>query len=322
MTEFSYLSSAERRLLACLHEIGFGVREIARRLKRSPSTISRELRRNRPEQGSYRADLVDRFYLRRRQRPCVLDRDEKLRVYVVDRLTEGWTPEQISGRLRLGSEGDLRGLGAKAIYGWLRRQSEEAARLRRFLPRGGRLRRRKASGLSIPGKVSICARPDAAERRQDAGHWEGDLVLCKRRRPVLVLHERKTRLTRLSGQSASETFFALTRVFRRLPARMRGSVTFDNDTCFAWHGLLRGLLSAGAFFCGAYAPWQKGGVENANGLIRRWQPGDTDLDEMDDEDLQEIAMTINLTPRKCLCYMAPIEVFMQELGKPYKISFV
>lgn len=67
---------------------------------------------------------------------------------------------------------------------------------------------------------------------------------------------------------------------------MRGSVTFDNDTCFAWHGLLRGLLSAGAFFCDAYAPWQKGGVENANGLglIRRWLPGGTDLDEMDDDD--------------------------------------
>lgn len=103
---------------------------------------------------------------------------------------------------------------------------------------------------------------------------------------------------------------------------MRGSVTFDNDTCLAWHGLMRGLLSTGAFFCDAYAPWQKGGVENANGLIRRWLPGDTELDEMDDEDLQEIAMTINLTPRKCFDYMAPIEAFMQELGKPCKISFL
>lgn len=121
-------------------------------------------------------------------------------------------------------------------------------------------------------------------RRQEAGHWEGDLVICRRRRAILVLHERKTRLTlmsRLSGRSASETFFSLAGMLRRLPPKMRGSVTFDNDTCFAWHGLLRGLLASGAFFCDAYAPWQKGGVENANERIRRWLPSRTDLDQMD-----------------------------------------
>ena len=105
------------------------------------------------------------------------------------------------------------------------------------------------------------------------GHWEADLVICKRSRPVLVLHERKTRLTlmsRLAGKTAAETVAAMMATFRRLDPRMRGSVTFDNDTCFARHMLLRGMLSATTYFCDAYASWQKGGVENANGRIRRW----------------------------------------------------
>ena len=124
-------------------------------------------------------------------------------------------------------------------------------------------------------------------------------MICKRSRPVLVLHERKTRITlmtRLSGKTAAETIAAMTAAFRRLDPRMRGSVTFDNDTCFARHMLLRGMLSATTYFCDAYASWQKGGVENANGRIRRWLPRETDLDELSEKDIQEIAMTINPLP--------------------------
>lgn len=103
---------------------------------------------------------------------------------------------------------------------------------------------------------------------------------------------------------------------------MRDSITFDNDTCFARHALLRGLLSAGTFFCDAYASWQKGGVENANGLIRRWLPRTADLREMDESEIDEISMTLNLTLRKCLDYRTPIEALLQEIGKPCEISFV
>jgi IS30 family transposase len=91
---------------------------------------------------------------------------------------------------------------------------------------------------------------------------------------------------------------------------MRGSVTFDNDTCFARHMLLRGMLSATTYFCDAYASWQKGGIENANGRIRRWLPRGPILDEFSEADIQEIAMTINLTPRKCLGYRSPVEAFL------------
>ena len=121
-------------------------------------------------------------------------------------------------------------------------------------------------------------------------------MICRCSRPVLVLHERKTRLTlmaRLTGKTAAETVSTMMAVFGRLTAPMRGSITFDNDTAFARHALLRSMLRATTYFCDAYASWQKGGVENANGRLRRWLPRRTDLDAMTDEDIQEIAMTLS-----------------------------
>jgi IS30 family transposase len=128
-----------------------------------------------------------------------------------------------------------------------------------------------------------------------------DLVICKHARPVLVLHERKTRLTlmsRLMGRAAAETIAVMMAVLHRLTVPMRGSITFDNDTTLARHTPLRGLLGATTYFCDAYASWQKDGRENANGRIRRWLPRTAGLDAMTDTDIQEIAMTLNLTPRK------------------------
>jgi IS30 family transposase len=128
-------------------------------------------------------------------------------------------------------------------------------------------------------------------------------------------------MSRLAGKTAGETIAMMMAVFRRLDPSMRGSVTFDNDTCFAHHRLLRGLLSATTYFCDAYASWQKGGIENANGRIRRWLPRGADLDAVSEEDIQEIAMTINLTPRKCLAYKSPVEAFLSELGRNVEIRF-
>jgi len=327
MSGYSHLTSAERDAIADLRAAGAGLRTIARELGRAASTISRELRRNALDSGVYRPRIADGSYLLRRQRPAVLERDAPLAGYVVDRLTEGWTPEQIAGRLRRGIERGLRGLSTETIYAWIFRPDQKAEKLWRYLPRGrsrrGR-RRRRVSKDRLSEKIHISQRSDTADARLEVGHWEADLVICRRSRPVLVLHERKTRLTlmaRLMGKTAAETVSTMMAVFGRLTAPMRGSVTFDNDTAFARHALLRSLLRATTYFCDAYASWQKGGVENANGRLRRWLPRRTDLDAMDDEDIQEIAMTLNLTPRKCLGFRSPIEAFLGELGKTVDIRF-
>jgi IS30 family transposase len=327
MPGYSHLTADERDRLADLKADGLSLGAIARTLGRATSTISRELRRNALDSGAYRPHVAEGAYLLRRQRAAALETRATLATYVRDRLAEGWSPEQIAGRLRLGIETDLRAVCAETIYGWIYRIGQKAERLWRFLTRRHARRRPRHGRVSrdvIAEKAHISQRTCDANARETVGHWEADLVICRRSRPVLVLHERKTRITlmsRLAGKTAAETVAAMMATFRRLDPKMRGSVTFDNDTCFARHMLLRGMLSATTYFCDAYASWQKGGVENANGRIRRWLPRSANLDELSEADIQEIAMTINLTPRKCLGYRSPVEAFLSELGRDVEIRF-
>jgi IS30 family transposase len=327
MGTYCHLTAEERDVIASMRAQGRSCQAIAWQLRRSPSTISRELRRN-ARNGVWRPDLAEGAYRRRRQRALVLERDPALAGYVVARLAEGWTPEQIAGWLKRGIERGLRALCAETIYAWIYSAGQKGQKLWRLLvrrhgrrrPRGGR-----ASRDPIPDKMHISQRSAAADARAEPGHWEADLVICNRVRPLLVLHERKTRLTllsRLAGKTAGETVAALTAMLRPLEARMRASVTFDNDSCFTGHAGLRAWLTSQAtYFCDAYASWQKGGVENANGRIRRWLPRSTDLDALTDTDIQEIAMTLNTTPRKCLGFRTPLEAFMQELGRTVELRF-
>jgi IS30 family transposase len=175
---------------------------------------------------------------------------------------------------------------------------------------------------AIKDRALIHERPTAVDARAEVGHWEGDLIICKRTRPELVLHERKSRLTlaaRLAGKTAAETISVMLAVFARIDPTLRKSITFDNDTAFAQHGPLRSMRDMATWFCDAYA--QKGGVENANGRLRRWPPRDIDLDAVSDQDIQEIAVTANLTPRKCLGYKTPFQAILAELGKDVQIRF-
>ena len=163
------------------------------------------------------------------QRTATLETDARLTAYVTDRLAEGWTPEQIAGRLRLGIEPGLRAVCTETIYGWIYRAGQKTERLWRFLTHH-HVRRRKRHGRTsrdtIAEKTHLSQRSDDADARETVGHWEADLVICRRSRPVLVLHERKTRITlmtRLAGKTAAETIAAMMATFRRLDPRMRGS---------------------------------------------------------------------------------------------------
>ena len=141
---------------------------------------------------------------------------------------------------------------------------------------------------------------------------------------MLVLHERKSRVTlaaRLAGKTAAETISVMLAVFARLDPALRKSITFDNDTAFAQHALLRTMRAMTTWFCDAYASWQKGGVENANGRLRRWLPRQIDIDKVSDEEIQNIVMTANLTPRKCLGFKTPLQAILKELGKDVQIRF-
>lgn len=327
MPSYSHLSTWEREQIAVLLAAGHSGNSIAGALGRSAATISRELRRNRLSNGGYSPRQADGAYLERRRRDAVLEQDARLRRFVVDRLAEGWSPEQIAGWLKKGSEPKLRSLVTETIYAFIYRATQKAEELWRYLVRRRRTRRplrARHSRDTIKNRRSIHDRPASADDRNEAGHWEADLVICKRTRPVLVLHERKTRVTlatRLTGKTAAETVSAMIALFRRVDPGLRSSVTFDNDTTFARHALLTDVFAMSTWFCDAYASWQKGGIENANGRLRRWLPRWLDIDAMDESDLQEAIVTLNTTPRKCLDFKTPLQALLKELGKDVQIRF-
>ena len=181
----------------------------------------------------------------------------------------------------------------------------------------------KTLARPIKDRASIHDRPKTIECRSEAGHWEGDLIICKRTWPVLVLHERKSRVTlaaRLTGKTAAETISAMLAVFGRIDPHLRRSITFDNDTAFAQHGLLRTMRDMTTWFCDAYASWQKAASKTPMGL-RRWLPGHLDIDRTSDREIQEIVLTTNLTPRKCLGFKTPFQALLAELGKDIQIRF-
>ena len=122
-----------------------------------------------------------------------------------------------------------------------------------------------------------------------------------------------TLAARLAGKTAAETISVMLAVFARVDPALRKSITFDNDTAFAQHALLRAMRAMTTWFCDAYASWQKGGVENANGRLRRWLPRQIDIDKVSDQEIQDIVMTANLTPRKCLGFKTPLQAILKEL---------
>ena len=130
-----------------------------------------------------------------------------------------------------------------------------------------------------------------------------------------------TLAARLAGKTAAETISVMLAVFARIEPALRKSITFDNDTAFAQHALLRTMRAMTTWFCDAYASWQKGGVENANGRLRRWLPRQIDIDQVSDEEIQDIVITANLTPRKCLGFKTPFQAILKELGKDVQIRF-
>src|SRR5690242_1581276 len=327
MSGGTHLELEERERLAELRAEGLSLRAIARALGRAASTISRELRRNALPRGGHLPVHAEGCYRERRQRPAVPERDARLGRFVRERLPEGWTPEQIAGWLKRGEGRGPRPVSLETIHAFVHRPGQKGEKLWKLPPRGrarrGRTRARQPRS-TIAGRRSIHDRPEAVQGREEAGHWEGDPLICRRTRPVLVLEERETRFVlaaRLAGKSAAETVAVLMAVFRRLDPRPRASITFDNDTAFARHGLPASACSMATRFCDAYASWQKGAVGNANGRLRRDLPRDLDPDAPSDAELQEIVLSHNLTPRKCLGFLTPLQALLKELGKDVHIRF-
>jgi len=318
---YEQLSLDDRCEIARLSANGSSVRQIATALDRSPSTISRELKRNRGRQVGYKPSYAQQQARARRWTGCRLDREPVLRRAVLEGLSRGWSPEQVAGRLA--REHGHKVISHESIYRFIYAQIRRTTdfRWRRYLPRGKSKRgyrgRKGGSPASfIEGRVSLANRPIEAADRTTAGHWEADLMMfSKYGQAVLTVHERTSRLLlgiRLASKVARGVARHLVRLFAGLPQNLRQTVTFDNGTEFACHLALHRLAIA-TYFCDPHAPWQKGGIENAIGRMRRFIPRKTDLATLPTRRFRQSIAAYNNTPRKCLDFRTPAEAFSQVL---------
>jgi IS30 family transposase len=318
---YEQLSLEERCTIARLREAGQSIRQVAAALDRPPSTISRELKRNAGHQVGYQPSYAQLQARARRWTGSRLEHDEELRELVLGQLAAGWSPEQIAGRLRL--ERGRQVISYESIYRFIYAQIRRTQDFswRRYLPRSKFKRGRRGQSGGSPVKLlkmrrSISERPPAADDRQTLGHWEADYMLfAEYGHNILVAHERKTRLTliaKLPNRRASPTANALAQLIGAWPEAMRSTVTFDNGTEFAKHYQLN-RIGLKTYFCDPKAPWQKGGVENTIGRLRRYLPRKTNLADLSAHEIDAIARRYNNTPRKCLDYQTPAEACLAPL---------
>jgi len=319
---YDHLTLEERCTIAQLRQAGQPQCQIAAALGRSPSSISRELKRNSGTQVGDKPSYAHEQTRARRWTGSRLERDAELRSFVLDRLEQGWSPEQIAGRLKQQKAGLTISHESiyRFIYAQIRRTNDGA--WRNYLPRRkhkrGRPGRKKPSSDDlIKGRVSIALRPQAVDQRRSFGHWEGDLMaFATPGQTVLLALERKCRLifgARQPGKASQPVAEQLCTWFQPLDPRLRRTLTLDNGTEFAQHLRLTDKLAIRTFFCDPYSPWQKGAVENAIGRLRRYLPRNTNLDTLAPEFLQACIAAYNNTPRKCLLFRSPAEVFLPKL---------
>ncbi|TXG82712.1 MAG: IS30 family transposase [Sphingomonadales bacterium] len=315
-------------MIGHLHAGGQSKREIARQLGRAPSTIGREMQRNsRPTRawpGGYDAERADQLADRRRRWDCrfKMARQPDLQHYVRQHLAMGWSPAQIAGRLAL-LKHSMR-ISHESIYRFIEHcvaqkdYSWHVLLPRRKYYRGRRPRKGGAPVKTFENYVSIDQRPQEIAARQTPGHWEADLMAFNQNKTVLLITQervsRKLAGGRQPNKGAKAVRRRMTRTLSAVPPHLRQSITYDNGTEFAQHHLINKDLTSSSYFCHTHSPWEKGGVENAIGRLRRYLPSKTPPSALTPKAICAAIRRYNNTPRKCLGYLTPNEVWSTQLA--------
>ena len=297
-------------------------RSMARLLGHSPSTVSREIRRN-GGYDRYRAALADEKAWARARRPkrCKLADSPRLRQTVASKLRLNWSPEQIAGWLkRCHPEDEFCRVSHETIYRSLFVQARGVLKkeLLGHLRSKRTIRRSKRAGLNgdrrgqIKDIVSIRQRPAAAEDRAVPGHWEGDLLSGSKNSYIATLVERHTRyvmLAKVANKDTQTVVAALIKQANKLPDELYKSLTWDRGKELADHRRFTLATNIDVYFCDPQSPWQRGSNENTNGLLRQYFPKGTDLSGYSQAHLNKVARQLNKRPRETLKYETPAERF-------------
>jgi IS30 family transposase len=317
------LSLIERETLSRGLAQGRPLRRLAEEMGRSPSTISREVKRNGGRER-YRAEQADKRAWVSASRPkvCVLVSRRRLQRIVAAKLKSNWSPEQIAQWLKLEYPDDeMMRVSHETIYrslyvqtrGALKKELMAHLRFQRLMRQSKRVRSEGGRG-KITGAISISERPAAIEDRAVPGHWEGDLLAGSNNSYVSTLVERQSRfltLVRVRSKHTQEVVGALKRVIGRLPAQLRQSLTWDRGSELSKHKDFSMATDMQVYFCDPYSPWQRGSNENTNGLLRQYFPKGKDLSSLTQRQLDKIARELNERPRKTLGFLTPAQKLQQ-----------
>ena len=329
--KYKHLSISERELIQYGLWDGKSIRSIAKELNRSPASVSREINRNRPpERNVYTPRVAHERALTNRKSRGRHDRlkNEAIRTFVIDHLKEGWSPEQISGRIEKHIHQNI---SHEAIYqyvyaqfyrggnGWLKPGTTVTEDLRIYLRRKRKVRLGKGFRATkrvrmMRGKL-IDTRPVIVEKRARIGDWESDTVESKDHKPgINTLVDRKTGfvlITKLNAKTSVATAEAITKRLYGLPVH---TITADNGAENQNWKFVETALDIQWYFANPYHSWERGTNENTNGLIREYFPKKTDFTMISEEELALVEYKLNTRPRKRLNYLTPLEAFSVALA--------
>jgi len=308
MEQYTRITKQERYLI----ELGIRSRksrkQIGLSIARPTKTVSEEIKRNGGYLGYYAAEAHYKRAGSNRKGYSKIDRNVELQKYIRMKLLDGWSPEVIAGRWNK-TRKDIK-ITHETIYTWIYKQDDDLYLMlpRKKKKRGNRPQRIKRK---IPNRVSIHDRSDYINNRSEIGHYEGDLMFQKgnQSQNILSIVERKSRkITLIKNESKrSDVVMGALQVAKdKIPYPIR-TITFDNGSEFTKHS----ILGVDTYFCDPGSPWQKGAIENVNGIVRRYVDYRVNIKEIDQETLNYVAKKINDKPRKILGYLTPNEVFSQ-----------
>jgi len=314
-----HFTPAEQLELEILLKRGYSNRAIARSFGCSHTSIGREKKRNSVKKKYKGKDAKIKARIRRRYskyQGMKVREDPKLQQFIVQKLQSGWTPDEIAGHLKTRQK-KLTSISAKGIYKWLYSvHGQKYCPLLCSQQLKPKKRRPKAKRSMIPNRVGIEKRPEEAKNRTEYGHFETDSVVSGKRHDstvaLSVLHERKARYVRLKKiPNLKPTTFAAATKTSAIDLYRR-TITYDNGMENRTHEDVAVALNVSTYFCNPYHSWEKGGVENTNGRIRRYIPKGSNLADYSDNDIARIEYWLNHTPRKCLNWKTPYEIMIEN----------
>lgn len=320
------LTLLEREEISRGLSANLSIRTIAKSLNRSPSTISREINRN-GGIAKYRAILADKQTWIRAKRPkkSKLQTNLALNDIITDKLSSKWSPEQISGYLKLTYPNNkVMHISHESIYktlyiqsrGHLKKELLQHLRTQRVMRQSKKFNTKGNARGGIIDAVSIHDRPKDIDDRTIPGHWEGDLICGSNKSYIATLVERTSRFTllvKLNGNDTTSVINAITNKIIKLPTQLKKSLTWDRGMELAKHKKFTIDTEIKVYFCDPQSPWQRGTNENTNRLLRQYMPKKTDLSVHSQIDLDQIATELNERPRKTLNFLSPADRLSQVL---------